>query len=192
VKNILRGCALWAFLCVFLGSFPVYAAHETKRLTDNNIREFVMDVTRKANEAKQGYYSHDELSSFFNKHLHPRAFFKSSMRYNIPGYPSQESSLTLDKDEYRDSILKSEDMVSDYDADVKVSFIKISKDKRKATVKTISHENATIQVPHSGNNQAVPLTGKSTCDQILMINANDVIQIYSANCKTVMSFNSPF
>ena len=83
-------------------------------------------------------------------------------------------------------------MVKDFEADVQVQSIKISKDKTKATLKTITNERATMIVPQSGSSEYVPINGYSICDQIVMLSDNRDIQIYSANCKTTLSFEGAY
>lgn len=178
------------FLCLLLCHAPSHAEHNVEELTEANIRHFVEDITNKANDMRASSMAAEDMSEFFAAHLHPNAFFKSSVSYDIPGFPQQENKLTYDKEQYINSLVHTKDMVKDFQADVSIQNIKISSDKTKATLKTVTNETATMIVPQSGMTEYVPMNGYSSCDQILMLSAASIIQIYSANCKTEMSFES--
>ena len=181
-------CAL--FFCFLAQDVAAQSSHNVNKLTNSNIEAFVLDITQKANEVDS--LDHGDLSRFFEKHLHPKAFFKSSMSYLIPGYPTQESNISFDKSKYIESLLGSSSNVSDFEADVVIKNIKISKDKKKATLETITTENAVMQVPQNGSIEYVPMYGNSKCRQILMLSDQNNIQIYSANCETQMSFDNGY
>lgn len=177
-------CAL--FFCFMAVSTNAQSFHNVDKLTNNNIREFVLDLTQKANEISSLDQSY--LMDFYDKHLHPKAFFKSSMNYLIPGYPTQENSVSFNKEKYIESLFQSSASVDDFEAEVTIQNIKISKDKRKATLETMTSENAIMKVPQDGGIEYVPMVGYSKCEQILMLSDHNYIQIYSANCSTQMEF----
>ncbi len=178
------------FLCLFAHIAFAQDSHNVTRLNNTNVEAFVQDVTNRANDI--GSYEPEDLSSFFERHLHSNAFFKSSMSYLIPGYPSQKNSVSFNKEKYIETLLTTDSTVDDFEAEVTVSNIQISKDKKKATLETVTTENAVMKVPQNGSVEYVPMTGVSKCRQILMLSNRNDIQIYSANCETQMSFDGGF
>lgn len=177
-----------AFLCILLTSVSSYADHSAKKLNAENIEKFVMDMSEKAKKAKGG----EDHSGFFNTHLHPAAFFLSEVKYNIPGFPSQQNELSMSKQQYIESASNKQSIVSDFEADVSVSNIKISRNKRNATLVVTTNENAYITVPNGRGSETVPVSGSSSCKQIIRINDDDILQVYSAKCTTDMSFESVY
>ena len=184
-------CGFFAFIfCVFLGVNSVQANHIAESLTKTNISDFVMDITDRANNSAT--YDEDNIQSFFSNHLHPKSFFKSKMKYVIPGFPTQENSLFFDKQQYINSLIEAKDTISDFEADLVIKSIKIAGNKKKATIETVTHENAIMQVPQDGRTEYVPVTGRSTCTQVLTLSPNNFIQLYSAQCNTEMNFEGMF
>ena len=121
-----------------------------------------------------------------------KGYFKSAIKYNVPGFPSQENSMSLDKDQFIDSVLSGQQALQDYESSIDIQSIKISRDKTKATVQTRSTENGVMPIPsESGSAEMIPVRGDSSCDQILMLEKK-IIQMYSANCTTEITFISPF
>jgi len=187
VKKLLANGSWALFLCLFFVHSAVSGEHRVSQLTDSNIRDFVYDMTDMANNAHSSSGSEGQ-GDFFAMHLHPNAFFKSSIIYAIPGFPQQENEITLNKEQYIENLVNSGQMMRDFSAEVSIQNIRISKDKTRATIETTTNEHATMLIPAAGMTEYVPMNGTSKCSEILMLSDNDVIQIYSANCTTKMSF----
>ncbi|MCB9964196.1 MAG: hypothetical protein H6857_04585 [Rhodospirillales bacterium] len=180
-------CGAFCAAILLILPFQGQAGDKVNSLTESNIRAFIEEMTDLATGAKSGK-NVDDTSFFFMTHLHPNAFFKSAVKYKIPGYPDQENVLRFDRAQYIESLTDSGSAVSNFAASVQILSIKISKDKKKATVKTVSEESGDVHVPQSGGTSDVPMQGRSVCDQILMLSSEKIIQLYGATCKTDMSF----
>lgn len=184
---------LWHFILALCltGSLPLNTAlaqHETMRLTDAQITAFIEEMSEMSS-GKNLDYSASDIAAFLEMHLHPEARFKSEMEYVVPGHPAQTKSMALNKAEFMDSVSAGAAALEGYENRVTIGSIKISKDKRKATVQTRGIENGSMQVAdESGMIQSVPVEGLSDCQQIIMLNDDDIMQIYNANCKTTINF----
>lgn len=159
-------------------------------LTDEVISEFIQKTTAILSGRTAGM-DLDEVQSYLERHLHEDSRFKSTMVYRVPGFPAQESALSVNKKEFIDSVKTGEESLDNYETTVEVLNIKISRDGRKATVQTVSQEAALMPISEGadGSQETVQLQGSSTCTQILMLSKNDVLQMYNANCRTTISFD---
>ena len=157
-------------------------------LTKDNVTEFVQDVS--AMTSHQNIDRDDtEISAYLTRHIDEKARFKTSITYAIPGMPPQTKALALKKSDYIQQVRKGSDSVEHYHSEIKVDHVKISKNKKKASVKTTSTESGVMMMPdESGNTQEVPIEGISKCFQVLKLGKSGYIQMYSANCKTTMRF----
>lgn len=177
------------FLAVFAATClaqSALAAHETDHLSKMGIRDFLQDMS----ERSAGHGNQAETLQFLNRHLHEHARFNSVITYNMPGHPPQTSQMKLDKEDFLQSVSAGAQTMQDYESEIDIKTIQISKDGRKATVETIGTETGNMNVPGAnGEMQQVPIEGLSTCLQIIMIDENDVMQLYNARCKTNIDFN---
>lgn len=182
-RPFIRALAFFALISVLCA----YSLRAYAQLTEESITEFIEKTTEMT--SGQGLdYDPEEIKSFLEEHLHKKARFKSTMKYNIPGYPSQSASMTLDKMQFIESVGKGADSVSDYETNVEIKNIRISKDTTKATVQTESMERGMIPMSSDGvTTEFVPIIGSSSCNQIIMYEER-TIQMYSANCKTIINF----
>lgn len=182
------------FMFVALGVFTIPSfshAQSVKSLTEDNIKSFV-NKTADLTSGKKLEMSSDEIGDYFEEHLHEHARFKSVLKYDIPGFPPQEASMSLDKEEFIDNVKSGAQALSDYKNKIRIKDIKISSDKRKATVQTTGSESGIMPVSSDGKTkQHIPVEGASTCQQILMLEKG-TIQMYSANCETKIKFSSEF
>ena len=107
----------------------------------------------------------------------------------MPGLPPQEKSLSLGKADYIDQVKQGAGSVEHYHSEITISDVDLSKDKKRASVNTVSTETGIMQVPQQdGSVEDVPIEGKSECFQVLKIGKKGYIQMFSANCKTTMEF----
>jgi hypothetical protein len=112
------------------------------------------------------------------------------MRYAIPGFDTQVKIMTVDKDDFIESIHQSGNTMDGYESQIEVSEIKISKDGRKATLKTRTLESGKMPVSDNIELEEVPVEGMSTCTQTLMLSKEDIIQMYNATCVTDIQFKT--
>ena len=131
------------FLCFAIKPTPAYA--QDKALTESNVKNFITKTTKLAAGHSDGLSS-EKIIKYLEKHLHKNARFKTTMRYAIPGFDAQENEMSFDKSEFIDNVRNSAGTVEDYENDIDIITIKISKDKRSATVETRSNEAATLPV----------------------------------------------
>lgn len=179
------------FTCVFLAGTGINqnarAEIKLKHLTEKNITQFI-EKTTKMTSGQSLEASPEEIITYLKRHLSPKARFKSTMKYNIPGYPTQETSMSLEKKDFIESIEDGSQALSDYESEIRVRNIKISKDKTKATVQTTGTEKGIMPLSEDGvTSEDVPVEGTSNCTQIIMLEEG-VIQMYSANCTTTIHF----
>jgi hypothetical protein len=188
-KHGLTALALCLFFSVSL--IPSTQAGNAKKLTERDVRDFIIKTTKITNGDNRRI-SQEEVREYLGNHLHKEGFFKSIISYNIPGFPTQNNTLSLNKDQFTDSILNGQQTLEDYRTEVNVKNIRISKDGEKATVTTISREQGEMPVPgEGGDTELISVEGQSTCSQILLLN-DEYIQMYSANCRTDINFMSPY
>lgn len=179
------------YLLVFISGLSLLPcgayAQKVRALTEDNVTAFINQTTSVTSGQENGM-SIDEIKEYLDKHLEKKSRFRSTIRYNVPGYPSQQASLSLQKQEFIDNVEKGSQTLQNYDTTVEIKNIQISRDKSKATVQTASMEKGTMPVPgENGGTDMVPVEGSSTCNQVIMLN-NGVIQMYSAQCVTDISF----
>ncbi len=177
-------------ILVSMACLPAYGSSKVRKLDEGNVREFVLMTTKMTSQAQDFHKS--DVQEYLNDHLHKKGFFKSEIKYTIPGFPSQSNTLSLNKEQFIDSILSGQQALQDYEAQTEVIDISISRDGKKATLSTTSIERGLMPVPsEDGQAEHSPVEGSSECGQILMLE-DGLIQMYSATCKTDITFMTPF
>lgn len=172
------------------------SAYVTK-LTEANVKGFIGDVQRIVMTGSQSMTAQD-VADWFNNHIADKATFESTMKYEMPGYPAQESAMQLGKTEYINGVL-SRGAMSDYKQTIDIVEIKIGSGGRVAHVKTKITETGMMPWPKDepspdgviGETEPMPVTGTANCEQTIGISLNNFIQMQKAECYTVMSFD-PF
>ena len=98
--------------------------------------------------------------------------------------------MSFDKGDYIEHVEKGADSVDHYHSEIKIDKIKISKDRKSASVSSIMHETGTMEVPQMPGQRPEPveIDGLSECFQVLELSKRGVIQMFSANCNTKMRF----
>lgn len=163
-----------------------------KKLNDKIITSFINDTTAIAT-GQDSRKTNDQIREYLEKHIHEDARFKSKMIYNIPGFPSQENSMSVTKEEYIENTLRGASTLNDYSTDITIESIDLSKDKTKATVRTIGMEDGVMPIKdETGNMQDLPIEGVSACMQILRMSKDNVLQMYHADCDTRITFTGGF
>ncbi len=189
-KHIYAAIYIFAFSSLSLLTASPASADKISKLDDCLVEEFITRTTEIT--SRQSGLSPEKIREYLEKHLHKKGFFKSEIQYNIPGFPSQINTLSLDKPQFIDSILSVQDALEDYEVDIKVNKISISRDKEKATLSTTGTERGLMPIPSENSGiEGIPVEGVSNCSQILMIE-EDTIQMYSAKCSTEITFSSAY
>lgn len=173
----------FGLIFLFSTSFTTTAQAEG-RLTDEIIRNFIQETTDITASQDHGFDS-EYIREYLERHLHKQSRFKSTVKYSIPGHDAQKNSLSLNKEDYIDSVLKAPKTLGEYDQEVEILNIRIAKDGGNATVTTKSKESGSLNV---SADQQVPMEGISTCNQIIVMDKSNVIQMYSAQCTTEVEF----
>jgi len=179
--------------CVVASGGFAYAQVKMKRfkkLTEDNVTAFIEETT--AMTSVQNVSKEDaKVRAYLDRHINAKARFKSSIIYNMPGLPQQEKTLSLKKSEYINQVKQGAGSIEHYHSEIEIGDIQISKNKKTASVDTVSTETGIMQIPlPDGTIEDVPIKGSSECFQVLKIGKKGYIEMYSANCKTVMEFQS--
>lgn len=175
------------FIALTLGPASSRAEEKLTKLTDQNITDFILKTTE-ITTGRNAELSTEQITDYLDQHVEKGARFKSTMKYNIPGYPAQETSMSLDKTDFIESVKKGAENVADYANEIKIESIKISTKGDKATVGTTSTESGMMPMSVDGvTSQMVPVDGSSSCTQILTLEKG-VIQMYGAQCVTIINF----
>lgn len=182
VLNLALFCSL---LFSIAASSQAFAQHKTSKLTQSNVKSFINAMTDMTSGVNNNS-SKSKIETFLQRHLHDKARFKSEVSFSVPGYPSQTNSMALDKEQFIASIDQGSQSINKYDSTVNISDIRISKDGRKATLKTTTSEQGYMSMP--GASDQIPVEGNSSCNQILMLDKKGYIQVYSAICETNIKF----
>ncbi len=160
---------------------------EIEELTKKNVINFI-ERTTVITSGEDDEMSLEDISAYLSKHIHKKARFVSTMRFTMPGMPPQDTKISLKKKDYIESIEKGDQALDDYESEVEIKSVKISRDKKQATVQTVARETGEIPTKlDTGETQYVPVEGSSECTQILSLKKGD-IQMYSANCLTTIDF----
>ena len=161
---------------------------KVKKLDANIIKAFIQK-TSDITSGQDLQMSQSQIQAFLKRHLHKDSRFKSSIQYDIPGFPAQANSIALNKEQFMKNIAEGSQTLEEYYNEVEILDIQISSDKRKATVKTIGTETGVMIIsPDGASEQRIPIEGHSTCNQIITISKRHVVQMYNANCETKISF----
>lgn len=166
-------------LTILSSPSPVLASERTTNsLTPVKIRQFIDHVTEKTKPG--GRLDDAEIVSYLNAHLSNDGTYSSNILFQIPGYPEQVRALTLNKSEYIKNILDARKALKDADSSVKVSNISINKDKTKASISTITHQEGKMPVDPT---TYLPFEGETHCSQELEL-IEKMIVIKSASCES--------
>ena len=159
-----------------------------KSLTTDNVSAFIEDTSILT--SNQNIDRDDaKIAAYLDRHINKQARFRTSITYILPGLPDQEKVLALKKEDYIEHVKKGADSVEHYHSEIDIGDIKISKNKKTASVTTVTTESGIMQVPgDNGEMEEVSLDGTSECFQVLRLGKKGYIEMYSANCTTVMQF----
>lgn len=179
------------FAAVFAsGARGALAADEDfiTRMTDDNVALFLEEV-REVSLGKRDDMMLEDIEAYLGRHLAPKGSFRSKTRFEIPGYPVQETEMKLGRDEYIENVLQGQNLIRDYETAVEIKSIKIGNGGKSAEVETVSTDRGKMPWPDSqGEEKLVSIEGKSTCAQRLIVSFNNYIQMADAACETVIKF----
>ncbi len=191
IRNKGRYPAFACFIfCLIISSFITGNAYaREKKLTENKVIDFIHETTKLSSGINSGE-TIKSTAKYLKKHIAKRARFISTMKYSVPGQPTQESTLSLTKEDFIRSVTEGQKSVSEYESEIEIVSVEISADSKKATAITKSFEKASVPVSPDGGKttQNIPIQGVSTCDQLITINKKGVIQMFGAKCITEIEF----
>ena len=157
-------------------------------LTEDNIALF-LEETKAVSLGKRDDMLPEDIGTYLDRHLAPKGSFHSKTKFEIPGYPEQETEMKLDRDEYISQVLEGQNLIADYETTIEIKKIKIENGGRSATVTTVSTDHGKMPWPDGqGEEKMVPIKGSSECEQRLIVSLKNYIQMADASCKTVISF----
>lgn len=158
-------------------------ADSISSLTKSNVTDFIEETTSMTS-GDSFYDDHDAIIEYLKKHIHEDARFISTLRFTFPGLSPQDTRMSLGKEEFINSVDKGDKALTNYENEIEITSVRISRDKKKATVKTTGSESGELPTPtEDGGVQNVPVDGVSECTQILTLEGG-VIQMFNANCLT--------
>lgn len=162
-------------------------------LDENNIKEFLSEV-RQISTGQRPDMMDEDVENYFTNHIAEKGKFKSALRYEIPGFPMQETTLELGRDDYINSVVTGRYMLENYTTSVDVQDLKIGNNGKSATFKSITTERGNmpwIRDPEKKDEiEMIPIQGQSVCEQRLIVSFNNFIQMAQADCATVISFDA--
>lgn len=163
-------------------------------LDENNIRAFLRDVGE-VSTGQRPEMMDDDVANYFDNHMANNGKFESKMRYEIPNFPTQETEMKLNKEQYINAVLKGRYMMENYRSTIDLQDLKINGNGQSATFTSVITEKGKMPFPTDPKKpnevEIIPIEGKSTCDQRLIVSYNNFIQMARADCSTVISFD-PF
>ncbi len=163
-------------------------------LNEDNIRKFLSEVSAITTGQRPDMLD-DDVIDYFNNHMADNGSFKTVMRYQVPGFPNKDIDMKFKKEDYIDTVVNGRYMLEDYQTQVDIQDLKISAGGKAATFKSITKERGRMPFVKDEKSKEVteliPIEGESICEQKLIVSFNNFIQMASADCKTVISFD-PF
>lgn len=175
-------------LAAALAAPPAYAQQKTAALSEKIVEDFIVK-TSEITSGQAGSMNPESIEKYLETHLHKDAHFKSTMVYNVPGYPAQKNAMSLNKADFIHSVKEGAGAITGYENEIAIEKIEISGNRKNATVTTRSHETGTMAIDDGmGGTQEVPISGASQCTQILKLNKQNILQMYNAVCVTEIKF----
>lgn len=190
LKNVLSLFSV--FMACGLFSFPVMVLADpgVEQLTEENVRAFIMK-TAEITSGQSASMPDQEIIDYLNAHMDKGARFKSTMEYVIPDQPVEKTSLSLSKKDFMESVMTAKHAVSSYETALEIQSIQITGDGTKAVVKTVSRDQGSMNIEVEGGAfESLPMQGRSSCNQIISLSDDGIIQMYSAQCSTKLEFAS--
>lgn len=181
---------------VLVPALPATAIAEdpdrVRMLNENNITQFLktmQDIGTGRNIDMSGGDIHDYLDD----HLADKAHFESTMSFEIPGMPREESNVKMDKTEYMNAFINGMGGMDAYETELEIKEMDIGNSGRIAELKTLSTESGKLEwgKEDNGEPRMVPVIGESECEQKIAISLANVIQLARAVCRTHIRFD-PF
>lgn len=187
-KLVMRHTVLLLFVLALV-SGPAHAFGKKKRLKESDVEAFIIQ-TASIMSGQEDTMSKKDILKYLDKHLEKNARFKSTLNYNIPGHPPQETAMSFGKKAFIENVKEGKQSINDFQSTVEIMEISITSDKKQAMIKTRSLEEGFMDVPvDEMTTEKVPFEGEALCDQIITMNKKGVIQMFSANCRTNINFS---
>lgn len=164
----------------FLTFFATGSVALAEPLTEKRIQDF-LDKSTSLTHANNNM-SDDQIADFLDTHIDRKGAFKSTLMYDIPGYPPQMRDVSLSKKDFIANILQGRKTMENYTSSVTLKHADIRGDK--ATIRTETHESG---IAPMNETDRAPFEGRSSCNQTLHDNGGDII-LSSAVCETIITF----
>lgn len=164
----------------FLALLATSSAARAEPLTEQRIQNF-LDKSTSLTHANNGM-SDDQIADFLDTHIDRKGAFKSTLMYDIPGYPPQMRDIVLNKKDFIANILQGRKTMENYTSSVTLKHADIQ--GNKATIRTETHESG---IAPMNETDRAPFEGRSSCNQTLHDNGGDII-LSSAVCETIITF----
>lgn len=170
--------SLLAVSCAALSFLPCDALADS--LTEDKIRAFLDQSTLLTHQDND--MSDEQIADYLDDHVDDRGVFKSTIMYDIPGYPPQMRDVALNKSDFIKNIIDGRKTMENYTSSVTLKHADIQ--GNKATIRTETIESGIA--PMNDTDRAA-FDGRSSCNQTLYENGGDIV-LSSAACETIITF----
>jgi hypothetical protein len=158
------------------------------RLSESNVRTFREDIEDIAT-GKQSM-TPEEMAAYFRDHVSDSASFSNAMHVELPSQPAKDTTQTLNKDQYIQSVVGSVGTTKDYVGSIDIKSIDISGDGKTAKLQTVTKEHGKLSAPGpDGQTSTVPVASEISCDEVLALSSTGNIQMQSAICQSSMKLD---
>jgi len=162
------------------------------RLTEASVRDFIVIVSD-ISAGKKTELDQYSITSFFMKHISPSSIFETTLRYSIPDTEDDERKIKMDKMTFISHTLQGMDTMKDRETMVKIESIDIADTGQTAAVTTTNYERGLMPIDDgSGMLSMMPVQGISYCEQKVLLNDQQIIQMGGAVCSSELSFSEGF
>jgi len=195
VLSHFRTAVLPFLAALFLLPCPAAMAEGPERvrsLNENNITTFLEDM-KALGRGQSMDMSGGDIYDYLDDHIADKAYFESTMSFEIPGMPREENNVKMTKTEYMTAFMSGIDGMESYETKLEIQEMEIGNSGRTAELKTLSTETGKLEwgEEENGEPRIVPVIGESECEQKIAISLSNVIQMAKAVCKTHIRFD-PF
>lgn len=163
-----------------------------RMLNENNITQF-LKAMQDIGTGRNIDMNESDIYDYLDDHIADKAHFESTMSFEIPGMPREESNVKMDKTEYMNAFINGMGGMEAYDTELEIKEMDIGNAGRIADLKTFSTESGNLEwgKQDNGEPRMVPVIGESECTQKIAISLSNVIQLARAVCRTHIRFD-PF
>ena len=170
---------------ILSATFLTTAEKSVNKLTEANVESFLTEVTEVSGGMREDMDSYS-VTEYFMKHLAEDSKFVSRIEYALDNEDlNSERTLEMDKLNFISHVLQGMESINKHETAVEIEYIEIADNGRRARVTTTNYERGIMPVADAfGEAQMMPVTGTSYCEQELVLNKKNIIQMAQANCNT--------